>query len=173
MNSDPPASKKRSKMVIAAVVSLALLLLLLGVAAWHIEDWSRDLSTNHARTAENGKDASLRPLRLPLPPRKTAELVERAAKHLGWVEGQRVENEEGSEIVWKWVRITKLMRFRDDVTVRITPRILADGGAGSLLHVESQSRIGRGDLGQNPRNIRELLAEIERRKLKPDQKDAN
>lgn len=42
--------------------------------------------------------------------------------------------------------------FTDDVTVRVE----ANGEAGSIVFVRSRSRVGRGDLGQNARNIRAL-----------------
>jgi len=31
------------------------------------------------------------------------------------------------------------------------------------VHVRSQSRVGRGDLGQNARNVEQLFAELDRR----------
>jgi uncharacterized protein (DUF1499 family) len=49
------------------------------------------------------------------------------------------------------------MRYKDDIRLSIKP---AD--SGSLLSAESRSRVGRGDLGQNPRNLRELLGAIRR-----------
>ncbi len=55
------------------------------------------------------------------------------------------------------VRTTPLFRFRDDVTVRVH----ADGD-GTRAEVTSASRIGKGDLGQNPRNIKELLRAVDR-----------
>jgi uncharacterized protein (DUF1499 family) len=54
-----------------------------------------------------------------------------------------------------FVRTTPLMRYKDDIRVRIVP-----AASGSRVSAESRSRIGRGDLGQNPRNLRELLAAV-------------
>ncbi|QIN82609.1 DUF1499 domain-containing protein [Rubrobacter tropicus] len=62
---------------------------------------------------------------------------------------------EKSEL--KAVRKTRLFRFRDDVKIQIS----ADE-TGSRADLTSASRIGKGDLGQNPRNLKELLRAVER-----------
>ena len=49
------------------------------------------------------------------------------------------------------VRTSRWLRFRDDVVVRLT----SDNGV-VRVDIASKSRVGKGDLGQNPRNIREL-----------------
>lgn len=54
------------------------------------------------------------------------------------------------------VRTTKLIRFKDDIGVTVTP-----SGEGSKLEAESKSRVGKGDLGQNPKNLEELLDALE------------
>lgn len=53
------------------------------------------------------------------------------------------------------IRQSRLFRFKDDVTVS-----LASQGTGTEARFESASRVGKGDLGQNPRNLRELLKAI-------------
>lgn len=50
------------------------------------------------------------------------------------------------------VRTTRLVRFKDDVTVGTTPQ-----KSGTRAEISSASRVGKGDLGQNPRNIKEFL----------------
>lgn len=55
------------------------------------------------------------------------------------------------------VHATRLLRFRDDVEVRVYAE-----GAGAGAEITSASRIGKGDLGQNPRNIEELLQAVAR-----------
>ena len=52
---------------------------------------------------------------------------------------------------------TRLMRYRDDVTMRIQN---LDGGQGVLVTAESRSRVGRADFGQNPRNLKEILGPL-------------
>ena len=64
------------------------------------------------------------------------------------------EHAESPAIALHLVRSTRLIGFRDDVWVLLEER--PDAG-GVRLHAESRSRVGKGDLGQNPRNLRELL----------------
>lgn len=52
---------------------------------------------------------------------------------------------------------TPVFRFVDDVTIRLEER---DGA--TVVHVRSASRVGRGDFGQNARNVRAFLAELDR-----------
>lgn len=61
------------------------------------------------------------------------------------------------------VRATRLLRFRDDVEIRVYAE-----GAGAGAELTSASRIGKGDLGQNPRNIKELLQAVEDNLLKAE-----
>ena len=60
----------------------------------------------------------------------------------------RDAGEEGLNLVHS----TRIFRFKDDVTVRT---FREDVTTRSVF--ESTSRIGKGDFGQNPRNLRELL----------------
>ena len=66
-----------------------------------------------------------------------------------------LEAAEGSEV--RAVRKTRLFRFSDDVTARVRP-----DPAGARLALTSASRLGRGELGQNPRNLEELLRAVDR-----------
>jgi len=52
---------------------------------------------------------------------------------------------------------TRLLRFVDDVVVRVTEQ-----GGGTSVNVRSASRLGRGDFGQNARNVRAFLDELDR-----------
>lgn len=52
---------------------------------------------------------------------------------------------------------TRLFRFVDDVNIYVVQGL--DGT--TKLEVISQSRLGKGDLGQNKRNIRELLSALD------------
>lgn len=55
------------------------------------------------------------------------------------------------------MRATKLLRFKDDVSVRASP----ESEGRTRLELASASRRGKSDLGQNPRNLRELLDVID------------
>ncbi len=50
---------------------------------------------------------------------------------------------------------TRLLRFKDDVVIRIRPR---DGGA--RVDVRSVSRVGRGDLGTNAERVRDFIGRL-------------
>lgn len=60
--------------------------------------------------------------------------------------------ETDDQSVVRGTATTRLFRFVDDVTVRVE----ANGDAGAIVFIRSASRVGRGDFGQNARNIRAL-----------------
>lgn len=124
----------------------------------HIDDWGRDLTTNFAQTDALSPD--LRPRELPLPPDRAASLVRRAAETLrGWQATESAPRDLGGGVLeWHFVRTTLLMRYKDDIHARIEPSAT---GQSVTVHLRSQSRLGKGDLGQNPRNLRELLQAID------------
>lgn len=66
-----------------------------------------------------------------------------------------VVHEDAAARVLEAVATTGLLRFKDDVVVRVTP---AEGG--SAVHVRSKSRLGKGDLGANAQRIRAYAAEL-------------
>jgi uncharacterized protein (DUF1499 family) len=55
---------------------------------------------------------------------------------------------------------TEMMDFVDDLVVEVEER---DGGA--VVHAESQSRVGEGDLGQNAQTVREFFDRLDDRVL--------
>lgn len=52
---------------------------------------------------------------------------------------------------------TRLLRFVDDVVIRVEEQ-----AGATVVNVRSASRVGRGDFGQNARNVRAFLAELDR-----------
>lgn len=146
-------SRRRVALAVVGAAGLAL-----GVGtALQVDDWGRDLTVNHARTDEDAADERLRPLRSPRAAEDLAGLVEDAAQGLrGW---SVVGRERAPGVVTiRLERTTRLLRFTDDVVVRIE-----DDGAARVLTAESRSRVGKGDLGQNPRNLKELLGGVRAR----------
>ena len=119
-----------------------------------IDNWKRDLTTNHARLAATAADELLRP---PLLSSSTAEVADQIAAWAGiqrkWKMVSRANVEGGIEM--KLTRTTGIMRFTDDIQVILQPE-----GDGTRMKAESQSRVGKGDLGQNPRNLRELVGHL-------------
>jgi uncharacterized protein (DUF1499 family) len=109
------------------------------------------LTRNWADTAEPG-DLNPAPLELPWPPAEALARIEEAVRGLPrW----RVESVERGAGLLRATRRTRLWRFVDDVTVRVEA---APGG--SRVHARSQSRVGKGDLGQNRRNLLQLFRAV-------------
>ena len=61
------------------------------------------------------------------------------------------------------VRKTRVFGFENDVTVRLTPAGSSGASTNTWAELESAARVGMRDLGQNERNLKELLAATERR----------
>lgn len=53
------------------------------------------------------------------------------------------------------VDVTKLMRYKDDVIVRVSK-----GADGTRVDVRSASRVGKGDLGKNAQRVGEFYAAL-------------
>lgn len=143
---------RRHRMTAGIVVALVVVLGVGGIAAvvLQVDDWRRDLTTNVAETSRDASDPLMRPIRTDRLVGSTARAVRRAAGGLrGWRFVGDSDVEDGIEL--RFVRVTKWFRFTDDIRVAVEDR-----GVDRLIHVHSASRIGGADLGQNPRNIREL-----------------
>lgn len=69
----------------------------------------------------------------------------------------RIRAAEPAEGRLEAVATTPMMRFKDDVVVRLRPE-----GSGTRVDVRSRSRIGRHDLGTNARRIQEFLDRLQR-----------
>lgn len=142
---------------IIAIVLLAIVVPLAAIALL-VDDWSRDLTTNVAETSTTAADPLLRPLTTTA----TAAEIDQAARAVAdtadnW---EYVESTlTGPRPIIRLVHQSKLLKFRDDVTLTITES--PDGE--STIHIRSASRIGKGDLGQNPRNIRDLHQRLAQR----------
>jgi len=106
---------------------------------------------NWAATDEPG-DSELSDIVLPLPPDEALSLVEHVASGLPrW----RVESSDRTAGTVHLTRGTRVFGFVDDV--RLTLEAVA---GGTRLRGRSQSRIGFTDLGQNRRNLRQLVAAL-------------
>ena len=110
----------------------------MGFLRWFTKNWANTHEPTHM---------DLVALVVPLAPEGAVELVKQAAAGLPrW----RVEESPNPNEL-RLTRRTRLWRFVDDVTVTFKP-----AGPGTMIHAESRSRLGKGDLGQNRRNILEL-----------------
>lgn len=121
-----------------------------------IDDPTRDFTTNHARIAEDSEDSSLRPLVVERSPAELVEATRRAARRIkNWEYVGTARFDGATTVVFE--RTGRILRSKDDIMIRVT-----DFGDRCRLTGESRSRRPYGDLGQNPRNLRRILAEIER-----------
>jgi uncharacterized protein (DUF1499 family) len=141
---------------LALALLVSVVIALLTIAALYVDDWRRDFTTNYAATSDDPQ-SPLAALHSDLSPTELANRTAAAVATLPrWRLTQR--DAEGQEVTLHFVHTTRLARFVDDITVRISPH-----ENGSILQAESRSRIGKGDLGQNPRNLRALLEAVEGR----------
>ena len=156
MNWSDPRTRKRLKTAgVWAAIGLAYILI-------GIDDWSRDWVEHEAT------------LRFEPTQRRVGQLLAAPPGHPGHVSmsewsdavqwaGNRIKNLEfsgevsdGDTLILKFVRTHRLLRIKDDLTVRVTR-----DGAMQTIETHSKARLGIGDLGRNPRNIRRLYAELE------------
>ncbi|MEM6328844.1 MAG: DUF1499 domain-containing protein [Planctomycetota bacterium] len=166
-------------LLIALAVAAAATPVVLTLAA--VDDWSRDFSTNRAATNPDAQHAMMRPLTQRFTAEQVAEaLADICRQQSAWrmpdppkpLPEDSPLPADGALAVHHLVRTTPIMRYRDDVWAVVEKHDdvpngdgpdgdgqNGDGqnGGGKLrVHLESRSRLGKGDLGQNPRNIREL-----------------
>lgn len=132
-------------------VVLGIIVVIFAAVALQIDDWSRDWTTNFAEFSDAAEDPMLRPLTLGPPPAAVAESLEsKLREQPRW--SVRTRSTEGDVVRMHLTRTTRLFRFVDDVRVTLRP---TESG-GTRVEATSQSRIGKGDLGQNPRNLKQL-----------------
>ena len=113
----------------------------MGLFRWFTKNWANTTEPTHT---------DLAPVVVPFNMEQSAEVVRKAVATLPrW----QLESESASEL--KLTRRTRVIQFVDDVTVTLRP-----AGPGTMIHAASRSRVGKGDLGQNRRNILELWAAI-------------
>jgi uncharacterized protein (DUF1499 family) len=154
MNQHTVPKKTRKRLMTALVILAVVLLAVFPILALQVDDWGRDLTTNHAETSLDAGDQALRPLASDRSVDETAAAIQRAAQTLPrWTFAGQTD--AGDVITLRYVRATRLLGFKDDITLRVEP-----SAGGATVHATSQSRVGKGDLGQNPRNLKEILGAV-------------
>lgn len=145
---------KKPKTPVSVIIA-GIVLTILTIICLQVDDWSRDWTQNTSETDPAAKDVAMQPIATQLPTMDFAELVIAAMKEVPrW---ELIEQTDDGEDRTKldFVHSTFLMRYKDDVAVEIVKT-----ETGSTLYAKSESRIGKGDLGQNPRNIKELITKV-------------
>ena len=137
-------------MLLIFSVLAVVVVIMLSIFA-QIDNWQRDWTTNFAKLDPAAEDPNLRPLSVPENTADVARLIERWAGEQPKWSTVSVEKRADGSIVLHLTRTTPVLRFTDDIQVTLQPT-----EKGTLMNAESQSRIGKGDLGQNPRNLKAL-----------------
>ncbi len=112
---------------------------------------------NVVETGKTPEYADIQPRYYPLPPRDVfiaARQTLEALPRVQLIESNSVQRQLKAEAK------TRLFRFVDDMTVSIEANIETDP-EGAIVHVRSASRVGKGDFGQNARNIRTFFATLD------------
>jgi uncharacterized protein (DUF1499 family) len=111
--------------------------------------WLDGFTKNWAELTEGSADPDLRPVVVPLPP---PDAVSWAAARIAALPRWAVASTSPESGTLDATHKTFVWRFVDDV--RLEFRAHSEGE--TIITARSRSRIGRGDLGQNARNLREL-----------------
>ena len=69
-----------------------------------------------------------------------------------------VSEEAAGELQLELVVTTKLLKFKDDVSIRVCP---VPAGSGSALAIYSRSRVGHHDLGANRKRVQSLIETLQ------------
>src|SRR5581483_11865778 len=134
------------RMAMAAIVGVAILVLVMLLGTWPM--------INVAETGRTPEYPDLQPRRYEAAGARVFDAAMHAVNRLPRWTLISYEPESG-EI--RAEAKTPVFRFVDDVWIRVAGR---DGAI--VVSVRSASRIGRGDFGQNARNIRAFLDELDR-----------
>lgn len=118
----------------------------------------RGMICNEAALADDSADPTLRPITLPL---DLAAAIEFVARRIERMPRWRVESIDRSApiAILHATRRTRVWRFIDEIRLAFEPDPRTQG---TRMTATSRSRVGKGDLGQNPRNLRELIEAIRR-----------
>lgn len=95
----------------------------------------------------------VQPILTPLSPDEAFGRSLRIAEQMGW----EIVARDSRKRVFEAVDTTRILRFKDDVAVRVRP-----APEGSRVDLRSLSRIGRGDLGRNAARIAEFTERFAR-----------
>ena len=116
-------------------------------------DW---ISKNTYATRTDSPEPELRPRSYRKP---MSEVLAAAQSAVGAIPRWKVEEVSEKDSKIHATRTTGLFRFVDDIYIDV-----AAGADGRLeLNVHSKSRVGKGDFGQNRRNILELMKQLDAR----------
>ena len=153
--SDPKTKSRLTTAGIWAAIVLAYILI-------GIDDWGRDWVEHEAELPFEPMNRHVARALAEPPSRPGHVTLAEWSDAVQWA-GKRIKNLEfageasdGDTHILKFVRTHRLLRLKDDVTVRI-----ASNGREHSIETHAAARLHVGDLGRNPRTIRRLYAELE------------
>jgi uncharacterized protein (DUF1499 family) len=114
----------------------------------------RDMTYPGAGFAEQQRAGypDLAPLQVAAPPDEVFKRVEAAARQMPtW----QITRSDAAGHTLEGVDTTRLFRFQDDFVIAVRPQ-----GSGSVVHMRSKSRDGKGDIGANAARIKAFFAKL-------------
>ncbi|MCS7470712.1 DUF1499 domain-containing protein [Stieleria sp. ICT_E10.1] len=147
--------------------ALAITVAIIGSVVLRIDDWGRDWTQNRAALDPAAPRPELRPVELDGSVQGAADRIRQWTEtnsKWDWVSEERAG---GGQRRIQLTRTTPLMKFVDDIEVELTASPTGQDSTGQhsanqsvIVSATSQSRVGKGDLGQNPRNLIELTTAL-------------
>lgn len=138
-----PAVVRRSRVTLALVIALPVVAVLTASCVWP--------RINDVSTGQTPEYPDILPQRIAA----DAPAVFAAALDAAKSSGLDVTSADETKGEINGVATTRLFRFKDDVTIRVSRE-----GSETVVNIRSKSRVGKGDLGANARRIRALQAAI-------------
>jgi uncharacterized protein (DUF1499 family) len=123
------------------LTALAITLILVVATCLKVDDWDRDWTENSASASFQIDGLSSE--------QAVKHADDWAAKESLWTVNEKAIVTDGIEM--QLLRRTPIFRFTDDISL-----LIKSVDSGVVIEASSQSRLGKGDLGQNPRNLIEL-----------------
>ncbi|MDV6031833.1 MAG: DUF1499 domain-containing protein [Phycisphaera sp. RhM] len=175
---------RKSKMIgwITLGVALAITVAIIGAVVIRIDDWGRDWTQNRAALDPAAPRPELRPVELDGSVQDAADRIRQWTEtnsKWDWVSEEQVGSDPagsdpagsdpaggdpagGDRRRIQLTRTTPLLKFVDDIEVELTARPAGQESTRQsvIVNATSQSRVGKGDLGQNPRNLIELTTAL-------------
>jgi uncharacterized protein (DUF1499 family) len=106
---------------------------------------------NDVATGKTPEYPDIQPQRFDVDPDRVFEAAIEAASSIGL----EITSKDPSAGVITGVATTRLLRFKDDVTITITRE-----GDATVVNIRSASRVGRSDFGMNAKRIRTFQAAL-------------
>lgn len=132
----------------AALIGALVAAILISASVWPV--------INVVETGKTPEYADLKPLYFSADPQRVYDEAKAAA---ATVPRWQVVSEDVSARTIRAESTTPTLKFVDDITIRVEPAT----EFVTIVNIRSASRVGKGDFGQNARNIRAFQAEMNKR----------